>query len=380
MPRKKLLILIEWFAPGFKAGGPIRSCVNLCLALSQQYHIFVLTTDTDHGSTSPYTGIPPNQWIHDSNTGAQVYYADKKKLSFRTITHVIQEVNPDFIYLNLFFSPHFAVFPLWQSIAGKLNAKIILCPRGTLYDSAISLKWYLKKPFLLLLRSLGLHRRILFHATNQREAASIKAYFPKSSIVIADNLPNTLQQPFIDSIKKPGELRCIFVARLVPIKNLLFLLQLLEGIHHQMSLTIVGPIEDQKYWSACQAAIDSLPQNITVNYAGPKQESEIASLLHQHHLFILPTTGENFGHAIFESLLAGRPVLISDQTPWLDLHEHNAGWALPLTDKQSFLDIINQIASGDQQCFDLHARAAWNYAHQFINKPGLTENYQLLFN
>ena len=36
-------------------------------------------------------------------------------------------------------------------------------------------------------------------------------------------------------------------------------------------------------------------------------------------VFLLPTGGENFGHAIFEALSCGVPVLISDQTPWRGL-------------------------------------------------------------
>jgi glycosyltransferase involved in cell wall biosynthesis len=189
-----------------------------------------------------------------------------------------------------------------------------------------------------------------------------------------------MQHPLTSCIKQKGQLRCIFIARLVPIKNLLFLLQLLPDIFHDLLLTIVGPQEDQQYWETCEDAIAQLPKNIQVNYLGPKKEEEVTRLLTQHHLFILPTTGENFGHAIFESLLAGRPVLISDQTPWNDLVENDAGWAIPLNQKQVFITVLNQMAACDQQRFDHHARAAWTYAHRFISKPGLTAPYQQLFN
>src|SRR5678815_4850779 len=119
MPPKKLLIFIEWFSPGFKAGGPIRSCVNLCIALKHQYDIFVLTTDTDHSSDSPYAGIISDQWLKDSTTGVQIFYANKKQLSFRKLAEQIRRVNPDLIYLNLFFSRHFVIFPLWHFFTGK---------------------------------------------------------------------------------------------------------------------------------------------------------------------------------------------------------------------------------------------------------------------
>src|SRR4051794_35908932 len=71
---KKLLILTEWFAPGYKAGGPIQSCVNMCLALKNKYEIYVFTTDTDHGEANPYHGITTDTWVKHANTGVQVYY------------------------------------------------------------------------------------------------------------------------------------------------------------------------------------------------------------------------------------------------------------------------------------------------------------------
>src|ERR1700712_5692261 len=101
---KKLLILIEWFTPGYRAGGPIQSCVNLCIALKETYDIYVFTTDTDHGETMPYKNVVTEKWITDPHTGVQVYYANKKLLSFSAIGKQISQVDPHFIYLNLLFS------------------------------------------------------------------------------------------------------------------------------------------------------------------------------------------------------------------------------------------------------------------------------------
>lgn len=91
-PNKKLLILTEWFAPGYKAGGPIQSCINLCLALKNKYEIYVFTTDTDHGEANPYHGIIADKWVIHANTGVQVYYAKKKALSFNSISIVIDKI------------------------------------------------------------------------------------------------------------------------------------------------------------------------------------------------------------------------------------------------------------------------------------------------
>jgi glycosyltransferase involved in cell wall biosynthesis len=377
--KKKILILIDWFMPGYKAGGPIQSCVNMCRTLQQDYEIFVLTTDTDHGETVPYSNIPANQWTTNTGMGIRVFYAAKKTLTTAQIKKEILQVKADIIYLNLLFSPFFAVYPLWLKLTGIIKTKVIMCPRGTLYASALSLKRYKKIPLLLLYRWMGIRKKIIFHATNQREKAAIEKYFPGSNIVIADNLPDSNQPPLVCCKKTAGSLTCIFIARIVPIKNLLYALQLFKHVKHQVLFSIVGPAENETYWAACKLLMEQLPENIQVEYVGARNKNEIAMLLQQHHLFLLPTTGENFGHAIFESLLAGRPVLISDQTPWLRLSDHKAGWDFPLNKPEQFIAVINHFAEADQVQFENYAAGAWQYAHNFINNPALTAPCKILF-
>jgi glycosyltransferase involved in cell wall biosynthesis len=377
--KKKILVLVDWFAPGYKAGGPIQSCVNFAFALKNDFDIYVLTTDTDHGENLPYPDIVSGEWIKDPTGGFHIYYAKKKGLGRREIKNVILSVNADFIYLNHLFSPFFVVYPLWLKYAGKLDAKVVLCPRGALYQSALSVKPYKKKPFISLFRLLGMGRKILFHATNDREENAIRQFFPGSKIIIADNLPETNQRPFQSCEKKAGHLKAIFIARIVAIKNLLFLLEALKKISEEVELTIIGPVEDKSYWKECEKKIAELPANLKINYIGPRRNNELAEILKQHHLFILPTTGENFGHSIFEALLCGRPVLISDQTPWLGLSAKKAGWDLSLSDVDKFTEVIRETAGWDQDSFDEWAMGAWQYANAFINNPEIHTQYLQLF-
>ncbi len=377
--KKKILVLVDWFAPGYRAGGPIQSCVNFAFALKEHFEILVLSTDTDHGESEPYPGIVANEWTRSLDPDIGVYYAAKKTLTLSQLRRVMLESKADYIYLNHLFSPRFVVYPLWLAFRGKLASRLVLCPRGALYESALAVKPYKKRPFIRLFNWMGIHRKITFHATNDRERAAILAYFPGSRVLVADNLPNAKQPPFKGIEKKAGSLSCIFIARIVPIKNLLYLLETLENQAATIQLTIVGPAEDEAYWSLCAQKIKALPSNITVNYLGAIDNKELIALLQLHHLFILPTEGENFGHSIFEALLAGRPVLISDQTPWQGLAAKKAGWDLPLGNPSSFGDVIAQTAGWDQQAFDQWARASWQYARDFIQNPELIKQYLDLF-
>lgn len=371
--------MVDWFAPGYKAGGPIQSCVNVSLALKNDYEVFVYTSDRDFGSHAPYNNVVADQWTCDFDAGIKVFYASPAALSRKRITEVLQSVNADFIYLNHLFSPRFVVYPLWLLWRKKLAARFVLCPRGALYESALSVKRFKKTPFLFLFKLLRIPRLMRFHATNEREKEAILNHFPGSEVQIADNLPNSRQLPLVLPEKHTGQLRCIFIARIHPIKNLLFLLRALKPVKAKVDLTVIGPMEDEVYWEKCTLAIHELPATVTVHYAGAVPNHELPALLQQQHLFVLPTTGENFGHSIFEALLAGRPVLISDQTPWLQLEKAGIGWDIPLDNLSAFTHALETAAGWDQSAFDRHSNLAWQYAHAFINNPQLKQQYLQLF-
>ena len=377
--RKKLLILIEWFSPGFKAGGPIKSCLNIALALKNDYEIYILTSDTDHGENLPYEGVKTNEWINDKELNINIFYAQKNSLSCKQIEQQINIVNPDFIYLNLLFSTHFVIFPIWLKFRNKIVAQLILSPRGALYESALGLKAYKKRPLLFLYKLIKIQRFTRFHATNEREKLAIENFFTNSNITIANNLPSINQLPNSSLQKFPNKINCIFIARIVPIKNLLYILNALINISAEVNFTIVGPAENELYWNECKDLIADLPENINVTYLGAKNSLELLALLQENHLFILPTTGENFGHSIFESLLAGRPVLISDQTPWLNLQSVNVGWDISLNHQAAFVNALEAAASWNQEDFNKSSKAAWCYANEFINQPSLTKSYYQLF-
>jgi len=378
--KKKILICIDWFAPGYKAGGPIRSCENIALLLKDDYLIYVLTTDTDHGETKPYETITTNEWIHYlHHSTIQVYYAQKVSLSLRQLKHVIKSVQADYIYLNSLFSPLFVLYPLWLKWLGTIKGKVIACPRGNLYESALSIKKIKKKPFLALFRWMGIHKMIRFQATNDREKDAVEYYFPNSEIIVTDD-PINAQQPALTNCKKDtGSLKCIFIARIHSIKNLLFLLHLLEQVKVTIELTIIGPIEDKAYWELCEQQIKLLPVNIITNYIGSLPNHELIHLLQKNHLYILPTKGENFGHSIFEAFLAGRPVLISDQTPWLGLQDKKIGWDLPLAHPSAFVNVLEEAASWDQEVFDEWAASVWHFAKEHIDNSNAKAKYVALF-
>src|SRR5579871_1991909 len=330
--KKKILLFTDWYEPGYKAGGPIQSSRNFAIAMQNDYDVFIVTSAYDLNETKPYQGIVTDEWV-SQNGSIQIYYSDKNKISLSRIKQMLALIKPDFIYLNSMYSYRFTILPLLLKLFGRSNYKMIIAPRGMLQSGALQFKPLKKKLFLNIFNKLSLPKKITFHATDDQEKEDIIRYFPNANnIVVIPNFPKTALTEWKWIEKKPGELRCIFLSRIAQKKNLLFLLNILKSLdtNIKLTLTIGGDVEDENYWDKCLSVIKDLPSNISIMQKGPLPNNEVIGELQKNHFFILPTLGENFGHAIFEAFVAGKPVLISDKTPWNDLKKKKIGFDMPL--------------------------------------------------
>ena len=144
-------------------------------------------------------------------------------------------------------------------------------------------------------------------------------------------------------------------------------------------VTVVGVEEDKFYTENCKKIISSFGANIRVSFKGGVPNHELPGIFVDHHIFALPTKGENFGHAIFEALAHGKPVLISDQTPWRNLSDQKAGWDLPLNEPMLFKDVLAQVVEMDQEQYNAWSESAWQFARNFIQQSNIATAYKKLF-
>jgi glycosyltransferase involved in cell wall biosynthesis len=165
---------------------------------------------------------------------------------------------------------------------------------------------------------------------------------------VAPNIPLVdVRVARADARSCDGPLRIVFLARIVPMKNLEGALRAFARVREPATLDIFGPIEDESYWKRCQALVDSLPAHLRASHHGVVNPEDVEGVLAGYDLYLLPSLGENFGVSIFEALAAGVPVLISDRTPWRDLETAGAGWDVPLNDELEFARRIDGVAAMD---------------------------------
>lgn len=375
--KKEILVFIDWFWPGYLAGGPVQSLVSIVGYLGEEFRFKIVTTDKDLNSKEAYPEIKANTWIK-SELGCDVYYASN--INTETLCTLIKETSFDMVYINSFFSKYFSIIPL--QILKKENSKkpVILAPRGMLGEGALALKKWKKKAFILYSQLTGLHKNVIWHATSQQEKKEIELVYKSERIVTISNLPKKLN-PTLNKQKTAGHLNLCFISRISEKKNLLYALEILKTIKKgRINYNIFGPLEDDSYWTRCETEIEALPDDIHVEYKGSIDPHEIEKTLSAQHFMFLPTMNENFGHSIVESLMCACPVIISDQTPWKDLEENKAGFAINLGSREGFSRAINAAVDMDQQEFTTWCIAANKYISTRINLQEITGQYKNLFN
>jgi glycosyltransferase involved in cell wall biosynthesis len=378
--KRKVFAFIDWYLPGYRAGGGQRAFANMVAWLREDFDFYIITRNTDFLESEPYMNVKTDTW-NELAKGENVYYATENRVGFSLFAKLFKEVNPDYVYVNGIYSPKFSIFPLiflrWKRFKGRL----VLGTYGMLAPTAIQIKQGKKKLFLQIARALGLYRNITFHATSEHEERDIKAVFGANwKIKYAPHLPVKEFPDFKEIEKIPGELRLISIARISPEKNTLFALECLSTINAgKVIFDLYGPLYDREYWEVCQEVIDQLPKNVEVTYRGIAAGNEVMELLTEYHCLFMPSRGENFGYAILESFIAGRPVLISNQTPWKELEKKNCGFDLPLEPKEAFSKLITNMSGLSQKEFNEMCRGAQLRAKEFVDNPDLRVMNSSLF-
>ena len=379
--KTKVLAVVDYYLPGYKGGGPAVSVSRLIKCLGDECDFSVFTRDRDLGDEKPYQDIEPNRWTKKDDV--QVFYASPKKLNLFGLMKAIRESQPDVIYLNSYFSKLTRSALLLRAVGLLKNTPILISPRGEFSPGALQLKSLKKRKYLDIANASRLHSGITWQVSSCHELNDTKAVVKTQADFfmrppdIADRSNVTIET--IRAEKLAGVAVFSFISRISPKKNLLGAIEMLQTITGQVTFAIYGPIEDQAYWQKCEEAIAALPKNISCVYQGGIPSSQVLEVLSAHHFFLFPTLGENFGHVIPEALAAGCPVLVSDQTPWLDFNEREVGWVTRLDDLAGWKKVIQNCVDMSPEQFETMSVAAKDYINAMARASSDLETNRMLF-
>jgi glycosyltransferase involved in cell wall biosynthesis len=376
-----VLILADYYLPGSRAGGPIRSLANLVESLGDEFTFRLVTRDRDCGGERAYPGVEPDRWQRVGK--AQVLYLSPRRTSLACWQRLLSRTPYDVLYLNSFFSSQFTIKPLLLRRLGLVPRRAtVLSPKGELAASALAIKNRKKRLFATLAQRVALYRGLTWQASSAYEAADIARHWASPSpddLLIAPDMAAPVSRQAPPPSKKPGALAAAFLSRIVPVKNLDGALSVLAEVSGDIDFTIYGPVEDTAYWASCEERIAALPPRVRVRCVGAVSPRDVPGLLCRQHLFFLPTRGENFGHAIVEALAAGCPVLIGDQTPWRNLRECQAGWDLPVDRPDLFRAALQSCIDMDEDEYRRWSHGARSYYERIIERDQSVQGHRQLF-
>ena len=322
--KNKVLVVFRAYHRGGLSGGPINS-INQLVSANDGFvenAIYYLFTERFFEFESPF---------------------NKDKIFYGSLNKALRSTDFHSIYFNSFFDP-LLLFFLVRRILNKADTKVYISPRGELMSGAIANKAIIKKTYIKLFSLIAKNdTKINFVFTNsfEREEAVSFLKYPLNYIYLNN-------KPRIRSIypyrklysDKSKVLKIIWFSRITPKKNLEFVFEVLKNCRRRIIIDVIGSCDEPIYMDELRTLAMQTPVNLTVSFLGYKDFSEIEILINNYDLFFFATRGENYGHAVVESMLFGIPCLISNSTPWQNLSDNGLGWNFSLSKKEKFIDII----------------------------------------
>jgi glycosyltransferase involved in cell wall biosynthesis len=373
-----ILMICDYYLPGFESGGAMRTLVNMVDRLSDEFEFRIITRDHDGpGNLVPYDSVKIDEWNRLGK--AEVYYLSKGSIRPGTIKRLILGSSPAAIYVNSFFSP-LTITTLMLDRFGRIgNIPIVLAPEGELVSGGLKLKPVKKKLYIAFAKLLQLLKNVIWKAAAESEQIDIETNFAKRARSLSHPICHRLSGRMTGTYpakpeKRPGAAKFVFLSRFMRKKNLNWLLEKIGSVDGEIKLDVYGPIEDDEYYRETDGILKNLPDNIQVKMRGPVSHEKVAETLAGYHFFVLPTLGENFGHIFVEALAAGCPLVISDRSPWRGLEQKRIGWDIPLEDPQAWLRVVKLCVEMSSDEYKERSELATDFAQAWLTSPTLEES------
>jgi glycosyltransferase involved in cell wall biosynthesis len=376
LENKRVLVFCDYYLPGYKSGGGMRTIANMIDRLGDRYEFFIITRDYDGPlDTKQYKNVKIDEWNEIGK--ANVYYVSSGNFKSFNFLKLLKEIKPSAIYLNSVFGKPARIVMLLRKL-GFLKQQIILAPEGELSIGAKSNKAFLKNTYIRLKKLLGLYDDIIWKVCSELEGNEVKQIKGNGGEIFdAPNMSPSIILPKYKQVNKPvkevGVAKLVFLSRFARKKNFKWFLENVGQIEGKLIVDIIAPIEDFEYWNECLELIQHLPTNIIVSHIGSIPYEDALEKLVGYHFFLLPTLGENFGHVFIEGLSAGCPIISSDRTPWLNLEKKGIGWDIPLEKPEMWVKILNECVAMNNEEYSKLSIAARAYAVDWLSDKKLEE-------
>jgi len=350
----RICLVSSSFYPATFYGGPISATWDLSKKLAENgYEIYVSTTNANGDKK---LSVECNHFLEKEKNVFVKYYNEQitNKFSLSFLFGIWSDIKKsDIVYIQYLF--HYTVlFSLIFSVIQE--KKIVVCPRGSFSVFTLNNKLPFIKLLWLNFFIKPMVDKIIWQASSYLEKSDILNKFPNADVnIINDGVDYESFQNSITVSRNElinnftgvtsNDVSSIFfsMGRLHKIKGfdvLIDAFNLFLEKDKYAKLIIAGG--DDGVGKQLGNQIKKLNLGSSVFLIGAINFEDKKLLLNNCDYFTLASEFESFGIVIAEALSCGKPVVISNKTPWKDIQINNCG-ILADNEKNSFNDAFSKI-------------------------------------
>lgn len=358
-------------------GGPSQMIRGFSHALARQgADVTILTTDSNGDIGQAPLDVPIDDPVkQDGYTIRYFRCAPFRRYKFSLglfawLYHHADEF--DIAHIHALFSP---VSSISAAIARHRKLPYILRPLGTLDPADIQKKRNLKYLYAAVLERPNIAGAAGIHFTSPQEHEVSERFgtdTPGMVIPLGVKQPKPLTNPdaVLSALTPPASSEAssppfniriprdpnipiiLFMSRIDPKKGLDLLIPALEnlvanGQPFHFVLAGTNP-QDPTYEKGVSDRIQFSPIASCTTITGFVQGQQKQALLQQADLFVLPSYYENFGISVAEAMVAGTPVLISDQVHiYTDVQQSESGWVCACNESALTMELLKALQDAD---------------------------------
>lgn len=320
-------------------GGPSQMVRGFSQALAAAgADVTILTTDANGDVDEAPLDVPLGVPVKEDNY--TVYYfrcSPLRRYKFSIdLLRWLWEHAPDYdiAHVHALFSP---VSSLAATVLRQRGVPYLMRPLGTLDPADLRKKKQFKKIYAAVLERPNLASAAAIHFTSEQEERISERFGTQTPGVVlplgvVPLPPATTNIDVYEEFQIPRDRPLLlFMSRLAPKKGIDLLLPALEtlqqeGLNFHLVMCGANP-QDREYEQSVHQRVAQSALRSHATLTGFVSGDRKAALLQAADLFVLPSYYENFGIAVAEAMLAGLPVLISDQVHiWDTIQQTDSGW------------------------------------------------------
>ena len=340
LKRKKILFITPTFFPHTFFGGSIFSSYKMCIDLTKEYEVTVLTTNQQNKDLSPYQNIERKYKDIKVNFCAEELTG---LFSISFFKYIFQNKKKyDLFYINDFFSLYGLISIMLGSFFKK---KTILAPRGSFSTYTINRsKTVFKNLFIKLLIIISKNNSLLdFHATSNLEKLEILNLKFNNKVHVIPNLFDIdkylkIQNYFKNRNIPKNKIVISYFGRVDPKKYFKLFINLSKYFNKQnydedYEFRIAGA---NTFYSSNELR-DILSKSNCKFFGELNQKKKFKFIYDSDMLFFL-SENENFGNSAFEFLIFNKPILVLNNNLWSNYDDNNI-----LVAKSKNLEYLTQL-------------------------------------